>query len=154
MAMNDPRVVEHAERAMRQLTSHIDDLHKKHVRLLSRIKSDETELEEVEALLSFMQAAQDKTEAEKKFKANQEKQFGFLEVDAKVEEKALIVKAKSAADSSSHMSIKTLNTFALAEKEGIRGYASGPGTTCSRAEARAREQRMKLLRIQRQLQTR
>ena len=83
-----------------------------------------------------------------------EKQYGQLAVDVKDEERALIVRTRAA---SQHLNVhygKSLNKFALAEKEGIRGYSSGQGTTCTRQEAREREKRTKALRMERFLQTR
>lgn len=97
---------------------------------------------------------QDKTEREKDTALHMETQYNHLSQDFKVEEKALVAKTKAASQYVNQQSGISLNSFALAEKEGIRGYSSGPGTTCTRAEARAREQRAKLLRVQRNLATR
>jgi hypothetical protein len=83
-----------------------------------------------------------------------EAQFNHLGRDFKTEEKALVAQTKAASQSVKQQAGLSLNAFALAEKEGLRGYSSGPGTTCTRAEARAREQRAKLLRVQRNLITR
>ena len=83
-----------------------------------------------------------------------EKQYGKLGADVKIEERALIVRTRAA---SQHLNVnygKSLNKFALAEKEGIRGYSSGQGTTCTRQEAREREKRAKALRMERFLETR
>jgi len=51
----DPRVLERAERAVGQLQSHVQDLHKKKVKLVGRIQQDATELAEVEKLISVME---------------------------------------------------------------------------------------------------
>jgi hypothetical protein len=81
-------------------------------------------------------------------------EFTHLSSDLKAEEQALVSSAKVAAQLMNLAGGKVLNRFAIAEKDGIRGYSSGIGTTCTRTEAREREKRTKLLRIERQIQTR
>lgn len=55
--IGDSAAVERAERAVGQLAKAGDDLRKKHVKLVSRIKQDELELAEVNSLLNVLQAA-------------------------------------------------------------------------------------------------
>ena len=72
----------------------------------------------------------------------------------KTEEKALIVRTKGSISTFNRDYRHSLNRFAIAEKEGVRGYASGKGTTCTREEVKERDRRTRQLRVQRMLQTR
>jgi cbb3-type cytochrome oxidase cytochrome c subunit len=56
MATIDQNVVERAQRAVGQLDTHVKELLKKKVKLESRMKTDATELEEVDALIAFLEA--------------------------------------------------------------------------------------------------
>ena len=70
-----------------------------------------------------------------------------LHKDVKVEERALCVRTRAASQHIKLRSHKSLVGHTLAEKEAVRGYSSGPGTTCHRAEVRDREKKAKMLRL-------
>ena len=92
--------------------------------------------------------------AEKDQKELTARELQYLAADVKTEEKALVVHSKSALQHVNVESNRSSNRFALAQKEGLRGYSSGPGTTCTRTEVREREKRAKLLRIERMVKSR
>ncbi len=147
----DPAAIERAERALGQLESFLTGLKAKQVALISTIRSDERELEELNHLISVTEVAQDECDRDLTYSQNSKKDFSNLAADLKVEESSLVIRSRAATQYLSSNYTRAHNTFATAEKEGICGFSSAPGSTCTRAEAREREKKIKLLRTERSL---
>lgn len=132
-----------------QLNSHLSELQEKKIKLDSRIKMDERELDEINALIDIMQKGQNKCASELSDAEYRASELKKLASDIKTEEKNLISKTRVTSQYLNTSYSKSLNKFALAEKEGIRGYSSGQGTTCTRQEAMERDRRSRQVRTSR-----
>ena len=139
LSITDTAAVERAARAVSQLDSKMGDLRKEKVELTSRIKMNRQKLLELEALWSIMEARQKATCADLAQTEDDEAALKNLQKDFLVEERALVTTCKDSSVRASMASKKTSTSFAVLEKTALRGYSSGQGTTCTRAEARERE---------------
>ena len=139
LSITDTAAVERAARAVSQLDSKMGDLRKEKVELTSRIKMNRQKLLELEALWSIMEARQKATCADLAQTEGHKTALKKIQEAFHVEERALVTDCKDSSVRASMAFKKTSTSFAVLEKTALRGYSSGPGTTCTRAEARERE---------------
>lgn len=147
----DPAAIERAERATRQLGVFLSALQDKRVALVSQIANDEREIEELDTLIINMTHSQETCDRDLNYAKTAKTQFSGLASDVKAEEGVLVLRSRAATSFLTHQFSRAHNDFARAEKEGLCGFSSGPGSTCTQAEARDRDKKFKLLRIERSM---